>query len=91
MSASQPPHSPLARLVLFMVCLSIAGTVLAGAHYVAVDRPAQEAAFYPPGNSESCSIIYSGYCSKIRATICHAAGTDLDWIMSCMKENGCCV
>ena len=41
------PHaserSPLARLVLFMVCLSIAGSILAGIHYVAVDQPQQKA------------------------------------------------
>lgn len=83
--------SPLARLVLFMVCLSIVGTVVAGAHYVAVDRPAQEAAFHAPANSESCTVIYTGSCSKIRATLCRAAGTDADWVASCMSLYGCCV
>jgi hypothetical protein len=91
MSASHPARSPLARLVLFMVCLSVASTIVAGAHYIAVDRPAQQAAFHPPVNSESCTIIYTGSCSWIRATICHVGGSDLDWLTSCMKENGCCV
>lgn len=35
-------QSPLARLVLFMMCLTIAGSVVAGAHYYTVDLPAQK-------------------------------------------------
>lgn len=34
--------SPLARFVLFMVCLALLGCVIAGAHYIAVDLPAQK-------------------------------------------------
>lgn len=41
MSSSQSSGTPLARLVLFMVCLSIAGGLLATAHYYAVDLPEQ--------------------------------------------------
>jgi hypothetical protein len=53
-----PPQekSPLARLVLFMVCLSIAGSVFAGTHYLLVDRPAQEYAAHPPANDASCIV-----------------------------------
>ncbi|PKL64709.1 MAG: hypothetical protein CVV32_06395 [Methanomicrobiales archaeon HGW-Methanomicrobiales-3] len=40
MSASK--RSPLARLVLFMVCLAIAGSAGAGVHYYAVDLPVQK-------------------------------------------------
>jgi len=36
-------QSPLARLVLFMVCLAIAGSIISGAHYYAVDLPEQDA------------------------------------------------
>lgn len=39
---SESLRSPLARLVLFMVCLSVAGAFIAGAHYVAVDLPQQQ-------------------------------------------------
>jgi len=35
--------SPLARLVLVMICLSIAGSIVAGAHYYVVDLPQQKA------------------------------------------------
>jgi len=47
-------HSPLARLVLVMVCLSIAGAFFAGVHYVVIDLPQQEFASHPPSNSGSC-------------------------------------
>ena len=53
MVSSSSMQSPLARLVLFMVCLSIAGTVMAGAHYLAVDLPAQEYR-QAPLNTNSC-------------------------------------
>jgi hypothetical protein len=35
-------RSPLARLVLFMVCLAVAGSVLGWAHYLVIDLPAQK-------------------------------------------------
>jgi hypothetical protein len=35
-------RSPLARLVLFIVCLSIAGSIVAGVHYYAIDLPQQQ-------------------------------------------------
>lgn len=34
-------QSPLARLVLFMVFLAVAGSILGGAHYLVIDLPAQ--------------------------------------------------
>jgi len=84
-------QSPLARLVLFMIFLSIAGTVVAGAHYIAFDRPAQETALHPPANAESCTLIFTGNCAKIRNSLCHVGGTDLNWLKLCMKDYGCCV
>ena len=90
MTTSHSAQSPLARLVLFMTCLAIAGSIVAGAHYLAVDLPTQEAVLYPPANSESCTFTYAGYCGS-RATICRVGGTDLNWFTSCMKDYGCCV
>ncbi len=87
----EPSRSPLARLVLFIACLAVAATLVAGLHYVVLDRPAQEAALHPPANSGSCTIIYTGNCAYIHATICHVGGTDLDWLRSCMQDFGCCV
>lgn len=44
-------RTPLARLVLFIVCLSIAGSIGAGIHYYAVDLPQQQVVQAP---SNSC-------------------------------------
>ncbi len=55
MTEVQTERSPLARLVLFMICLSIAGSCLAGFHYYVVDYPEQYAATHPPMN-------YGEYC-----------------------------
>ncbi len=48
-SSAQPP---LARLVLFLVCLSIAGSLIAGIHYFAIDHPAQAAVQIPGNNAQ---------------------------------------
>ena len=42
MAGAHSPPSPLARRVLFIVCLAIAGSFVAGVHYVAVDLPLQK-------------------------------------------------
>jgi hypothetical protein len=34
--------SPLARLVRFIICLSVAGSIIAGLHYYVVDLPQQQ-------------------------------------------------
>ncbi|MFA4876405.1 MAG: hypothetical protein WC586_03255 [Methanoregula sp.] len=48
MPIPQPAYSPLARLVLFMICLSLFGGIVAGVHYYAIDLPQQKAV--PPDN-----------------------------------------
>lgn len=50
--------TPLARLVLFMVCLAIVGSIVAGAHYYAVDLPQQNALFAPTNSGMSCQECY---------------------------------
>ena len=60
MSAS---YSPLARFVLFVVCLSIIGTVVSGMHYLAIDRPQQENALQAPSNYR-CSPSTFSSCAK---------------------------
>ena len=52
---SESERSPFARLVLFMMCLAIAGTVLAGAHYYAVDLPVQKSLQAPENAQKSTS------------------------------------
>jgi hypothetical protein len=48
---SQSQKSPLARLVLFMICLSIAGGFVAGVHYFAIDLPQQQKVQAPHNGS----------------------------------------
>ena len=58
MSASLSTQSPLPRLVLFMVCLAIAGMVVAGVHYFAVDLPQQKTVQAPENSGLSCQECY---------------------------------
>ena len=63
MADTHAENSPLARLVLFMVCLSIVGSILAGAHYVTVDLPAQKNIPAPLNTIElqaACKICETG-------------------------------
>lgn len=62
---SGSPYSPLARLVLFMICLSVAGAFVAGVHYFAADLPQQKALKTPTNNAYidcimGCSNRYMG-------------------------------
>ena len=50
MTVPQCASSPLARLVLFMICLAIAGSIIAGVHYIAIDSHKPQA----PSNAYSC-------------------------------------
>ena len=57
--------SPLARLILFMVCLGISGSLVAGAHYFAVDLPQQQArALHPPGNGNTELLAACNICMQ---------------------------
>ena len=50
-------QSPLARLVLFMIFLSVAGALIAGMHYLVIDKPSQDAVEQPLNDLHS-------YCIK---------------------------
>jgi hypothetical protein len=78
-------ESPLARLVLFMICLAIAGSFVAGVHYYGVERPQQEAlraaGLNPPSNfcmcrNLNCDPYGRGYCPP-----CHQG--DNNCVCSC--------
>jgi hypothetical protein len=59
MSHQQPRRSPLARLVLFIIGLSIAGSILAGVHWFAVDLPAEQYLQAPQNsNAPECKVPY---------------------------------
>jgi len=80
MTSSQSTGTPLGRLVLFMVCLSIAGSLVAGVHYFAVDLPAQKAITAPTNDycEMSCEWVYDD---------CIADGLP-DW--ACTNYRGLC-
>ncbi|HEX3001215.1 MAG TPA: hypothetical protein VHN82_02430 [Methanoregula sp.] len=81
---SEPERSPFARLVLFMICLSIAGSVLAGAHYYAVDLPAQNALKAPENrwsSATSCEVC-TGNC------IIHQINGDQRRYYDCIEQCG---
>ncbi|MEN6611398.1 MAG: hypothetical protein ABFC24_11190 [Methanoregulaceae archaeon] len=45
--------TPMSRLILFLVCLSIAGTLAAGVHYAAIDLP-QHSSHQVPAKTGVC-------------------------------------
>lgn len=71
LSARNEDLSPLDRLVLFMICLAIAGTIVGGVHYYVIDIPAQKAV-PPPYNYDTTA------CAK-----CLASCTYQFWDDSC--------
>jgi hypothetical protein len=90
------PRSPLARLVLFMVCLSVAGSIVAGMHYAVVDIPEQHAAACPPANGDthtrSDECMYTTYADAMWGMVyswfdpskdCSAQNTDYGWEICC--------
>jgi len=57
-SAKKENGSPLARLVLFIVCLALAGSCLAGAGYFVFELPKHASADYPPTNYGQLCTVY---------------------------------
>jgi hypothetical protein len=70
MDPSQPAKTPLTRLVLFMVCLSIAGILIAGIMYGAANPPVQNA-LVPPANSADPVLLGSKGDTSPDGTNCH--------------------
>ena len=54
MNESPSAQSPIARLILFIVCLAIAGSIVGGIHYVAVDLPQQKEAMLTVPQNNNC-------------------------------------
>jgi hypothetical protein len=75
-------HTPLARLVLFMVCLSAAGACVAGVHYFSVNLPQQQAV-QAPSNAGDDHCCQSGTCQGL-AVQCQSGCTGSDRA-SCLK------
>jgi hypothetical protein len=68
MTGKNNERSPLAGLVLFMIGLAIFGSIIAGAHYYAVDLPEQKNIPAPENNiplNSGCKICQSN-CNGVR-------------------------
>jgi len=61
MRMSESTKSPLARLVLFMICVSVLGSIIAGAHYYTIDLPQQQSVQAP---ANYCIYTY-GQCKDL--------------------------
>lgn len=71
MSAVHPSSpSPMFRLVLFMICISVAGTFLGGLHYYAVDLPEQADIPAPANNLCPASVSFAT-CAKYGEYQCY--------------------
>jgi len=57
-------RSPLARLVLFMFCLSVAGTFIAGVHYAAIDLPQQNSLTAPENGKSALTLCFEACEAK---------------------------
>jgi hypothetical protein len=79
MAEIQSTRSPLARLILLMVCPAVTGSILAGVHYYAVDLPEQNAVQVP---SNGNGPLYG--CSLCRYE-CTRTPPD-DYCTACMSD-----
>lgn len=83
MSESASGQGTLARLVLFMICLSLAASAGAGIHYYAIDLPAQNALIAaPPPNVD-------GYACGICVRYCISGGTPGDVCVNSICQGSC--
>lgn len=58
-SSQQKERSPLDRLIIFIVCLAMTGTVVAGVHYFTIDLPGEKSIQAPLNLGKSddpCSV-----------------------------------
>jgi hypothetical protein len=62
MNEPEKTNPAIARLVLFMVCLAIFGSIVAGAHYYAVDLPEQKSIKAPENAGNN--LIVCQLCKK---------------------------
>ena len=79
--------SPLGRLVLFIICLSVAGAFVAGVHWYAIDLPLQES-LQAPSNSIGGSDVSAciAQCDA-QAQECYQRYETI----ACTVQNGVCV
>ena len=82
---SQSTQSPLGRFVLFCVCLALAGGILAGAHYLAIDKPHQDA-LRPPTNEEFDPVCYAVLIQDYNVCRSKCKDSRGEWENTCFFE-----
>jgi hypothetical protein len=71
-----------------MICLAIAGSLVAGIHYIVIERPAQIAALQAPENIDpDCDFDACWRESKACATECYAQQS---WFVKHFRFGGEC-
>ncbi len=76
-------RTPLARFILFMVCLSIIGSAIAGTYYYAVDLP-QHQNVQAPANYEYCNeMIINAMHNSCPRTDCDLCVTIAETKLDC--------
>jgi len=78
-------RSPLARLMIVMIFLALAGSITGGLHYYAVDLPHQKT-IQPPTNSKSCTDPERG-CGQVCYPL---ALNSRESYYACLRDIGCC-
>jgi hypothetical protein len=84
---SECVNSPLGRLFLFIICLAVAGSIVATAHYYAVDLPYQNSLQAP--ENTLCHTELCRFCNACFHTC--MAKTTFEW-NACFDEcdtHGC--
>ena len=85
---TESQRSPLAGLVLFLVCLSAAGGILAGLHYAFIDLPAKNTLTAPQNDCDclcECAAVFQACYDR-----CGGGGYGGPCWQSCDQEfNGC--
>lgn len=68
LSVREENRSPLVRLVMFMVCLSVFGSVLAGAGFAVFELPGRASADHAPSNyGQICTVYQDPFWAKWNA------------------------
>lgn len=77
-------RSPLHNLVLFLICLALFGTIMAGVHYAVIDLPMQLANPAPMNDN----LNDAGDCAKCMS-LCSVKIWDSNCVKKCLKSCDC--
>ncbi|MDO9550060.1 MAG: hypothetical protein Q7J03_03720 [Methanoregula sp.] len=82
------PQSPITRLIVFIVCLALAGSFVAVIHYFAVDLPQQNAIQAPENRGIELTSCQQG-CIDAREVCLNSCSADT-CVLQCQSAAGAC-